>query len=205
MAPASSRRTARTKDVNTLPTAGAGAVQPPKRVRRTKEQIEAAKEAEKIAKKKKETEKEKKLTNLAQAADNIVIEMQAQQSSEPRARSTTLKPPGPLKRTYATLNVFDSDKEDSVTTPDTEGQHSDYIPSKFDLESMDPRSDSAASDVEPPKKKRGKSKKASVLGEIQAKRKHLHPIPEETDKDVLMESETGDAAAESLALPFKAG
>ncbi len=227
MAPASNLRSTRTmtKNVDIPPAAKAAAAQPPKRKRRTKAEIEAAREAEKSAKKKTEAEREKKLINLARAADNIVIEMQAQQSSEPRARprdSTIMKPPGPLKRTYAMLDSSDaeaSDKENSVAPRNAGGQTDDYIPSESDLESMDPRSGSAASDAEPPKKKRGKSHKTSVLNEIQAKRKYLYPIPEETaaevqDKDMLLDWDArkhssshvrSGTAAESLVLPFKAG
>ncbi|PPQ73712.1 hypothetical protein CVT25_000803 [Psilocybe cyanescens] len=54
-----------------------------KQSRQIKEQVAAAKEAEKAANKKKEVKREKKLTNLAQADNNIILEMQAQEASEP--------------------------------------------------------------------------------------------------------------------------
>lgn len=115
------------------------------------------------------------------AEDNIVIEMQAQATSEPCAlsphrngptlRSNVMEaeavPKGPLKRIYATLNVMEAnDKETVLATSDANGQTESYVPSAFsnsDLEpeSMDPKSDSAASNVGPSKMDRKRNEAIS--------------------------------------------
>lgn len=97
------RRITRAKNADTHP---GDAI--PKQVKRTKEQLEAAKEAEKAAKKKKEVADRKKLTNVAQAADNVVLEMKAQAKLEPRVR-----PKRPLKRAYAMLDVMATSEADN--------------------------------------------------------------------------------------------
>lgn len=157
------RPTTRSKNATTHP---GDAV--PKQVKRTKAELDAAKEALKLVKKKKEVERKMKLTNVAQAADNIVHETQAQEALVPCTR-----PKHPLKRTYAMLDVTATDNDEiQLATSDT-GECSDvYVPSEHPTsEPIDPASDSADShtaSVEPPKKKRGRpSKKASVLDEIQ--------------------------------------
>ncbi|KAF9473085.1 hypothetical protein BDN70DRAFT_900037 [Pholiota conissans] len=206
----STRRT-RAKNANTHP---GDAI--PKQSRRTKEQIEAAKEAEKIAKKKKEAANHKKLANIAQAADNIVLEAQAQAASEPRVRPSKR----PLKREYAMLNVTDADKENHSAT-DTGEQSDSYAPSEAPTSEpiIDPASDSDNHASEPPQKKRGRPKKALVLKEVKARRRHLDPILEieeheslekETRDDILMtgvdEREVHRShAGTSQGLPFKAG
>lgn len=89
---------------------------------------------------------------------------------------------------------------------------------------MDPTSDLAASNaggvaVKPPKKRGKKSKKASIINEIQAKCRHLYSIPEEFEveeqgKYVLMGTPDECSHASSIIhaiskpqskLPFKAG
>lgn len=209
----SARRTTRAKNATAHP---GDAV--PKQIKRTKEQLAAAKEAQKSAAKKKEVEKQRKLTKVAQAEDNIVLDMQAQEASEPRTRPSMKRP---LKRTYAMLDVTVSDSEadgEGQSAMSDTGERSDnYAPSERSAsESIDPASDSDGRVVEVPKKKRGRpSKKASVLNEIQMHRRHLDPILEEGGEqeveeqdDVLMADAPephASHAVKSQGLPFKAG
>lgn len=223
MSPSPSPRRTRAKNGNTHP---GDAI--PKRNKRTKAEIEAAKEAAKLLKKKKEVEKQRKLTNIAQATDDIVVETQALEASEPRGRP---KPkPHPLKRTYAMMNVLEeSDKENQPGAESEAGAELTdfYEPSGgSESESIDPASESdtqhrEAQVVKPLLKKKRGRKKASVLNEIQKRRQHLDPILEGDEAEQEMEEQekaelmanvnelprgTHGVQAESQGrLPFKAG
>lgn len=199
-------RTAPTKQAGASPSP-AKTVQP-KRTRRTKAEMNAAKEAKEVALKKKEAQKRQKLTNVAQAADNVVLSMQAQESSQSRFR-----PPGPLKRTYAQLNVTDDEDQPVSRTvpPQSDNQQSDfYHPSVENSprsESfIDPASESQSDASEALPKKKKRSRKASVLAEIQAQRQHLDPIFEEQEvMEKGQEETTTGKLPPSRQLPFKAG
>lgn len=179
----------------------------PKRTRRTKAEMNAAKEAKEVAQKKEEAQKRQKLTNVAQAADNVVLRMQAQESSQSRFR-----PPGPLKRTYAQLDVTDDeDQSVSRTVPQSADQQSNFCNPSVEnsprSESfIDPASESQSDASEALPKKKKRSKKASVLAEIEARRQHLDPIFEEQEVvEKGQEETTTGKLPPSRQLPFKAG
>lgn len=235
----------------------------PKRKRRTREEIEAAKEAEKLVKKKQETTNRKKLANVAQAADDVVLEAYSQAAAEPRVRprkhSVVQQPMGqqptgqqptgqqpvgqqpagkPLKRTYAMLNVIEANgppvgqqpakplkrtyamlnvteaNQENYSASDADEQSDNYAPSEAPTSEpiIDPASDSDTH-AEPPQKKKGKAKKASILQGVQAHHQHLDPILEEHDEGREEEmigvilSDVGELPRRSHAveLPFKAG
>lgn len=156
-------------------------------------------------------------------SDLEVLETQAEEASEHRSRPST-RPRG-LKRTYAMLDVTSDKENQSAAESDAGEQSDDYTPSGPGSESMDPASESDTQrheNIEPPKKRRGKSKKASVLQEIQGRRQHLDPILEEPEVEVqvqggLMASDVGldelprgthaqvELESQGRQLPFKAG
>ncbi|KJA17561.1 hypothetical protein HYPSUDRAFT_206151 [Hypholoma sublateritium FD-334 SS-4] len=181
-------RTAPTKQAGASPSP-AKTVQP-KRTRRTKAEMNAAKEAKEVALKKKEAQKRQKLTNVAQAADNVVLSMQAQESSQSHDEDQ------PVSRTVP---------------PQSDDQQSDfYHPSVENSprsESfIDPASESQSDASEALPKKNKRSRKALVLAEIQAQRQHLDPIFEEQEVvEKGQEEMTRGKLPPSRQLPFKAG